>query len=469
MTLPSVKLGIEDGALGLQAATGEQDIVLFGTCTAGATNTAIAVTSADKATELLGYGPLAECAAYVAERSGQTVWCVPVAQSGAGTMGAWSTSPTTGPVVASTGTPNDAYQVWVKITGAGVIGTSRFQYSLDGGDNYEAEAATAATYSVPNTGITLTFAAGTYVLNEVYKSNATPPVYTSVEIAAAVEAWRSSGFVAKGMGDVGVPASAAGGATIAGTYASKADAMEQAGDYVAVMVQAADDTLGNLITAYAAVASKRELIPATFCKLQSPSGRVYRRPVAWVIFGEFARRPVSEDLARVRSGGIPGVVSIERDEESTPGYEAAKFVTLRKVKGRAGFYVANPVMRSPTGSDFDLLQMRRVMDVACDTVRGALTDYLNEALDTQSADPSNPAVGGTIDPAQANAIDTDIQAVLTNAVVAPGNATYSQVRVNRTDKILSTRKLRATIRIGSKTWAKQIEATIGFAAPSVGG
>lgn len=469
MGVPSVKLSIEDGALGLQGATGEQDIVLFGTCTGGVSNVAVAVTSADKATELLGYGPLAECAAYVAERSGRTVWCVPVAQSGAGTMGTWSTSPTTGPAVGNTGTPNDAYQVWVKITGGGAIGTSRFQFSLDGGDNYEPEAVTAATYALTNTGITLTFAAGTYVLGEVYKCNATPPAYTSVQIAAAVDAWRASGFVAKALGDVGVPASAAGGATIAGTYASKADAMEQAGDYVAVLLQAADDTLPNLVTAYAAVASKREGIAATFCKLQSPSGRSYRRPFAWVVFGEFALRKISEDLGKVRRGAIPGIVSIEHDEESDAGYGDAKFIVPRRVKKRAGFYVSDPVMRSPSGSDFDLLQMRRVMDVACDATRNALTDYLNDDLETQPADPNNPAVGGTLDPAQAAAIDTDIQAAVTAAVVTERHATFSAARVNRTDKILSTRKLRATIRIGSKTWAKQIEATIGFAAPSVGG
>lgn len=467
MAPPNVKLTVEDGALGLTPASGSQDVALFGTCTLGTNNVPVAITSSDQAAELLGFGPLAQAAAYVADRGGATVWCIPVAQSGNGSMGAWSTN--TGPNVGNTGTPNDAYQVWVKMTLGGAVATAKAQVSLDGGETYGEEFVTAATVVVPNTGLTLTFAAGTYVVDEVYKSNAVAPAYTTTELNAAVEAWRASGQTAKILSDVGVPASAAGGATIAGALASKADTMETAGDYVAVLLQAADDTLGNLTSAYAAVASKREMVAATFCRLYGADGRVHRRPVLWVMLGEAARRPISEDLGRVLTGAIPGVKSIEHDEESSPGYGAAKFATLRKVKGRAGFYVSDPVMRSPNGSDFDLLQMRRVMDVACDALRNKLTDFLNDTLPTQPPDPNNAAIGGTLDPAKADAIDNEIKTAVSNAVVAEGHATFSAVSVNRTDKILSTRKLRAKVRIGSNAWAKQIEATIGFAAPSVSG
>lgn len=467
MAPPGVDLNIEDGAMGLTPGSGSQDVAIFGTCTLGTVGTPIAITSSDQALELLGYGPLAQAAAYIADRGGATVWANPVAPSGNGSMAAWSTPG--GPAVGNTGTPNDAYRVQVKITAGGAVATAKAQVSLDGGKTWGEELTTAATVVLDNTGLTLTFAAGTYVLGQIYTSVATPPAYTTIEMNAAVEAWRASGQVAKILSDIGVPASAAGGATIAGALASKADTMEGAGDYAGVILQAADDSLVNLTSAYAAVASKRELIAATFCRLYGADGRVHRRPVLWAILGEIAKRPISEDLGRVLTGAIPGIESIEHDEESSPSYEAAKFVTLRKVKGRAGVYVANPVMRSPAGSDFDLLQMRRVMDVACDALRNALTNFLNETLPTRPPDPNNPATGGTLDPVKADAIDTDIKAAVSNAVVADGHATFTSVAVNRTDKIVTTRKLRAKVRIGSNAWAKQIEASIGFAAPSVGG
>lgn len=463
-----VKIGVDDGAQGLSPASGSQDVALFGTCTLGTANTPVAITSSDQAQELLGYGPLAQAAALVADRGGSTVWCIPVAQSGNGSMGAWTKSGT-GPDVGNTGTPNDAYQVWVKMTLGGAVATAKAKVSLDGGRTYGEEFVTAATVAVPNTGLTLTFAVGTYVIDDLYKSTAVPPAYTTTELNTAIEAWRASGQVAKILADIGTPASAAGGATIAGSLASKADTMEVAGDYVAVLLQAADDTLGNLTTAYAAVASKRELVGATFFRLYGADGRVMRRPVLWALLAETARRPISEDLGRVKTGPLPYVESIENDEESSPGFGAAKFVTLTKVKGRAGFYVASPVMRSPNGSDFDLLQMRRVMDVACDALRDGLTDFLNDTLPTQPPDPQRPAVGGTLDPAKADAIDNEIKVKVSNAVVTDGHATFTSVAVNRTDKIISTRKLRAKVRIGSNSWAKEIEATIGFAAPSLGG
>lgn len=460
------KLRIKDGSLGLGAADGSQDVLLLGTCTLGTANVPVSIVGSDKAAELLGFGPLAAAAAYIADRGGATVWCVPVTPSGAGSMGTWSTSPTTGPAVGNTGTPNDAYQVWVKITAAGAVGTAKARLSRDGGETWEPEFTTAATYPLTELGITLTFAAGTYVLNEVYKSTATPPAYTSTELIAALAAWRASGQFAAAWLDVGVPASAAAGATIAGAIASQADTAEDRGDFVAVLLQAADDTLGNLTTAYAAVASKRELIAATFCRLQGADGHVLRRPVSWVAMAELAKRPISEDISRVRTGPIPGVKSIEHDEENSPGYSAAKFVTLTKRRGKSGFYVYDPVMRSPTGSDYDLLQMRRVMDVACTAALGALGDYQSDTLQTQPNDPDNPAIGGTLDPRQASAIDTEVQAAVTKAVVAEKHASGSQARVVRTDKVVSTRKLRVDITVSSQAWAKDIEGTIGYAVPN---
>lgn len=467
MGVPNVKLSIEDGALGLQTATGEQDLVLFGTCTGGTVDEPVAITSSQQAAELLGVGPLAEAAGYVADRGGATVWCVRVAASAAGAMGAWTITGGGTAAVGSTGAPFDNYEVRVRITAGGTVGEAKFQVSLDGGFTYGPEATSAATFELDGTNLTLTFAAGTYVLGAVHASDGKAPGYDSTNLATAIDAWRASGNTAKIMADVGVPADAAAGATIATMFAAKADAMETAGDYVGVLLQAPKVALASLATAYAEVASKREGICATFCRLQSASGRSFLRPVLWAVLGETARRPISEDLGRVRSGAIPAVQAIEHDEESNPGFDAAQFIVLRRVKGRRGFYVNNPRLRSPAGSDFDLLQMRRVMDVACDATRGRLLDYLNETIPVQAADLSNPAIGGTIDPAYAGVVDNDIQEAVSSAVVAPGHAGFSQVRINRTDNILSTRKLRATIRLGSNTWAKQIEATIGFAAPSL--
>jgi len=85
----------------------------------------------------------------------------------------------TGPAttVTVTGTPstnvpaNDlgVYDVVVKIVLGGTVGTFTFQVSLDGGLTYASGTITSAsTYLIPGTGLTLNFAAGTYVATDLY-------------------------------------------------------------------------------------------------------------------------------------------------------------------------------------------------------------------------------------------------------------------------------------------------------------
>lgn len=72
-----------------------------------------------------------------------------------------------GPTVTIAGTPTGLSRVTMAITTGGALGTSQFTYAVDGG-TASAPQATAATFLVPGTGITATFAAGTYVIADTY-------------------------------------------------------------------------------------------------------------------------------------------------------------------------------------------------------------------------------------------------------------------------------------------------------------
>lgn len=75
------------------------------------------------------------------------------------------------PRVDPSGTPAADYaSVRVKITTGGTLGNSQFQWSTDDGVTWQAAQATGASVSLGATGITLAFAAGTYVVNDVYSS-----------------------------------------------------------------------------------------------------------------------------------------------------------------------------------------------------------------------------------------------------------------------------------------------------------
>jgi hypothetical protein len=78
----------------------------------------------------------------------------------------------TDPAVGFTSTPSGGpWDSRVKIIAGGARGTATFQYSTDGGTTWSATTATSGTaIAVGTTGMTVTFATGTYVANAVYRS-----------------------------------------------------------------------------------------------------------------------------------------------------------------------------------------------------------------------------------------------------------------------------------------------------------
>ncbi|MBM6707111.1 hypothetical protein H6A68_08715, partial [Bifidobacterium pullorum subsp. saeculare] len=86
--------------------------------------------------------------------------------------------------LATTGTPRDAYSVIGKIILGGAVATATFQISFDGGVTYSQTYATAATVAAfaASTGLTLTFAAGTYVAGDTYTFATVAPTYSSADL-----------------------------------------------------------------------------------------------------------------------------------------------------------------------------------------------------------------------------------------------------------------------------------------------
>jgi len=69
----------------------------------------------------------------------------------------------TSPLITRTGTPNSFYYWLVQILSA-----TTFWYSTDGGNTFSAPNVISATFTVPNTGVTLNFPAGAYVAGDQY-------------------------------------------------------------------------------------------------------------------------------------------------------------------------------------------------------------------------------------------------------------------------------------------------------------
>jgi lysophospholipase L1-like esterase len=81
-------------------------------------------------------------------------------------------SGTSPPVVTLSGTATLPMSLVIAVTTSGALGTSKFKYSVDGGLSWVAtEIATAASVLLGNTGITASFASGTYANDNIYTAN----------------------------------------------------------------------------------------------------------------------------------------------------------------------------------------------------------------------------------------------------------------------------------------------------------
>jgi Protein of unknown function (DUF2586) len=165
--MADINVTILDGQLGLVSAVGDQAIVHAGVCSQGTPNTVYGVGSIPFASATLGVGTLVEDCADTISVAG-SCYGLPVNPSVAGSVGSVTHTGTGAGTVTPTVGP--AFQILAKITTAGVLGTMKVAFSVNGGGYSNPVTSTVSTFSylVPGTMTTLTFAAQTYTANDVW-------------------------------------------------------------------------------------------------------------------------------------------------------------------------------------------------------------------------------------------------------------------------------------------------------------
>jgi hypothetical protein len=460
MTLPGINQTIRDGALGL-LALGSEYHVKIGLSTLGTANVATAIADPQLVRDTFGAGPLVEGAVYAISKTNKPVICVKATQTTAGSVGS-ITQTGAGPLITATGsTPFDAYELRVKIILGGTVGVATFQYSLDGGDTWSATIATAASYVITAAGITIQFIAGTYIAAEVYSASCTPPAFDTTALNTALDAAVAAAQAWRLVHVIGFATAAAGSATVFAALASKMATAAAAYRYAYAVMEAADDTDGNLITAFASQADVRVMVCAGFEELVSAvDGRIYKRPSAWPVVARLMASAVSRDPGAYADGPLSGIVSLNRDEGKTPGLEDARFCVLRSFRGVPGFFVTRGRMMAPLGSDFSDSAARQVLDVASRVAYEALLQFVNIDLLVD-------ATTGFILEQEAQSIEAFVLGQLRAAVTAPGDASDVQFTVKRNENILSSQTLRAKTRVIPKGYARFIENEIAFKNPAL--
>ena len=273
--LSGVRNTISDGALGTVPASSENEMVLFGVCSAGTANKLYTFTDKNSLVRQLGRGPLVQAAAYLLGTS--PVKVVPVSCNVPGDAGSVTQTGSGPTLTIEPSTPNDAYDFVVKITKAGNPGVGEFRYSLDGGDTYSIviQIPIGMSYPVPGTNMTLEFDANNYHMNTTYEWKCTAPYYTLTNLAAAIDAYLATTGQASLFFVVGTPAGAEETADLITAIQIKLDAAQNTKRYIRAIVEAANVDDEQLLAATRNTDAKRVVCCAGTCELYSDIDSVY--------------------------------------------------------------------------------------------------------------------------------------------------------------------------------------------------
>lgn len=472
-----VNITIEDGALGVLPLTSDDLHCVIGCSSAGTPKQILSTRKIADLISTYGYGPMVEAAAFAIQQSGAPVLAIktpsttPGASSAVTRVGAVGTSV----MSVSVGAAYDGYHAKVKVTKAGTIGVSgcEIAVSLDGGETFGPSIGlgTATTYAIPNTGLTVSFAAGTLVLDEQYHFTTTEPIWAIADVQAAIDVLKASTHEPRFVHLVGK-------VTAANALSVDAKLTECATQYRYLRAvchardyETADATEAAWIAAlqsdFSSFSSLRTTVAAGHYMVTSPiSARRYRRPLSFPAVARLCAVPLHVDAGRVKDGSLPATGTsatdgkVYHDERNNPGLDASRFMTARTLIGRPGLFIMNPKLMSPPGSDFTDLQYGFVIDKTCKLTREVMLNYL-------SAEVRLDRATGFILEKDAAAIEARLLSTLRDGLIATGHASAVSVEVSRVDNISSTKTISVTVRVLPLGYAKTININVAFTNPAL--
>lgn len=472
MTLPNVNLKVVDGGLGVVAPNTDQLAAVMGPSSSGAVDAPALFTSSAALVSAYGYGPGVSLAVSCMETSGLPVLFVRTATDTPGAAGAVTPSNLSGALMTVTaiggGTahPYDRAELLVTVApgssttiGTGVV---RVSLSLDGGlsslGTYVLQAGNKVTIST--LGVDLNWGSGTVAVGDTYACTFTAPTSTATSVIAAISAVAALAAPVPAMFfDAGERTEAE---CVSLETKMSAIAVSQSTALPARLVTSAltTETASQLDAEFAPYSGIHVGVGGGSCRMYDYTQLCYpSRPFAWPAMARFVSTNAHTDAGEVALGPLPGVLSVTDDQRISPTLDTARFISAITFRGLQGYYIANPNLMAPNGSDYSLMQYGRVMDKICRTVR----TYFLHAL--SSSVRLNPATGYILEK-DAQSLEQGCDAALRAVVIADGDVSSVATQVSRTDNISATKTINVTVRAVPLGYLKQINVTLSFVNPA---
>jgi hypothetical protein len=468
MALPGIKNIILDGAMGAQGAQADGRFAAIGV-SAKFGQGILTFTAPDQVEPAIGDGPLRDLLVSSLSISRTSVSVIALEGTIPGSVSAVSPGANTGSgTITVSGNPRNQYAIKVAIEESGSINEATFRITID---NLPGKRITVpdgeARYCIPGTGLTLQFIPGEHGFAEgdVFECTTTEPSATNGEVLAAInqifEAKLSIEFIAV----AGVSS-----APLWAALATKANEAAEIYQYLFFVAQARYKTGSETLDAWAnalcgaergTVGSTRLQVCAAYIEEADANGQIDTRPLINTYCGTLAARKVQDGPDAVKFGGITAATALMPggiNDGHIENLKNAGYVTARKFVGMKGIYITSGQMMSEEGSDYDLVERRRVMDKACRNVYAAQLSSVNDTV-AVGKDGSPEGIEMFVALSQA-----PLSTMITNKEISDG-----YVIIPPGQNILADKKLRTKVRIVQLGKMSYIENEIAYSNPALGG
>lgn len=433
MTLPFIDARFQEGNA-RPAAQGDTKALVIGPCSGGTKeNTIYTVSKATGIGDSIGQGNAQLAASLLIANAPSGFGQVDVIVANASVAASSSYVTTASPAITHSGTPYASYDLIVTITKAGLPGTARFVYSLDGGENYAAERVVPAggTFAIANTGLTANFVTSSHAVDNTMRSYIYGPSMNAADLAPCLNTLSSSNanytliLIAD---DAEVPTNAAALFSTLDTALNVLDNSQY--KFTQGVLPVGGQTFLNnrayanfpgsvpsesVLTAITgSVTSNRKFIACvaeranTVIPDPQPGYAAPRLPFAWAFAA--AAHGVGTDVSKnPLEDTMPFVTKVSYDEQNPgghAGYVDEKIIAPRTWPGSPGIMINQSHLKTEPDSTYRLWPHSRVASIAARTAVVALRPYIGKRLRTLAA--------GNLDPRDA----ASINAVVTRALVA---------------------------------------------------
>lgn len=491
MALPGITNTILDGGLGVTTPASSRPLVI-GPCDQGPLDTPTLISNQRQLKETFGtHGPLVDCIGYILDIAGGPVLACRTSDTVAATYDGGTESDIVASsgggtdnelhVIVATSAPKLDADVVVTITEGGARGDMKFTYSLDGGETESTEVQGATTNALGDTGITLEWDDGAindYTAGSTYSFEARAAMYNSADLATAHDAIEISPLTFDFVVYAGRAATASAAATMFSAIGTQMSAFVTMDRYYRAIMSTGEDTAANALTAFSALTSNRIAVVhgqfRTAPVFGVPGRSVPFLPASYAAAARAAANVMSTDLAQTFGadtvGPLSGATEIDHNEYTeNAGLDDAKIGTLRTYANLVGFYITNVWLKSASGSDFEFWQHGRMMDEACKVVSARHSELISSNV-VVKADGT-----GSLVEFAAQAIEKKVQrsldAVIGSALrgIGPttvdgstGHVSDQRYQVDRTNNVLSTKTLIATVTIVPRGYLKYLQTTLSY-------